>query len=301
MRHAEVAPAVAILGFGELGAVLAVALRDAGRPVPRAFSRPKSTPAESEAVRRWVESSGARAVATLQEALDGAGLVLVCVPGSASRAIAARASAALRPGALWVDLASASPEDKEAASRDIAAAGALYVDAAVLGAVAASGARVPILAAGSGAAGFAAAGAGFGLDITCIDAPAGAAARVKLLRSVYMKGRDALVAEMLLGARHHGLERFVAESIRGPGEEVRFPALADRVLSSLALHAGRRAEELGASASLLRASGIEAAATEGAERRLRLLGQLVLVERFRGAQLNDAAGVLDVLERAASR
>jgi len=292
---------VAIVGFGELGEALARALRDAGRPAPRAFSRPRAARWDADALRRRMEAAGAEPAATLESALAGTELVLVCVPGSASREIAERARVALAPGALYADLASASGEDKEAAGELIAGAGARYVDAAVLGAVAAAGARVPILAAGAGAASFAEAGARFGLAVKPLEAPAGAAARVKLLRSVYLKGRDALIAEMLLAARRHGVEQVVADSIQGPGEEVPFPALADRVLTSLALHAERRADELRASVALLRASGVEAAVTGGAVLRLQLLAEVGLAKRFGGLRPSDAAQVLDELERRSGR
>ena len=292
--------AVAIVGFGELGEALARALSAAGRPAPRAFSRPRAAPAKADALRRRMEAAGAEPTATLELALAGVDLVLVCVPGCASREVADRARAALAPGALYADLATAPAEDKEAAAEVVAAADARYVDAAVLGAVAAAGARVPILASGHGAAAFAEVGAGFGLAVTPLQAPAGAAARVKLLRSVYLKGRDALIAEMLLAARRHGVEQAVADSIQGPGEEVPFPALADRVLTSLAVHAERRAEELRASAALLHASGVEAAATAGAALRLQLFAEAGLAERF-GGRPSDAAQVLDELERRSSR
>lgn len=292
---------VAIIGFGELGAALARALRGANRPTVRVFSRPRSAPADADALRRRIEAAGAELAATLQSALEDAELVLVCVPGPVSREIAEEARAHVAPDALYADMASASGEDKEAAAAVIATAGARYVDAAVLGAVAVAGARVPILAAGTGAADFAEIGAGFGLAVAAFEAPAGAAARVKLLRSVYLKGRDALIAEMLLAARRHGVEQLVAESISGPGEEVAFPALADRVLASLALHADRRADELQAAAALLRASDVEAAATEGAVRRLRLLAELGLAERFAGTRPTGAAQVLDELERRSGR
>jgi len=52
-----------------------------------------------------------------------------------------------------------------------------------------------------------------------------------------MKGRDALILEMMLAARRYGLEDRVAESIKGPGETVPFTALAERVLCALAVHA----------------------------------------------------------------
>jgi 3-hydroxyisobutyrate dehydrogenase-like beta-hydroxyacid dehydrogenase len=231
--------------------------------------------------------------AGLEEAVDGAQAVLACVPGEASLAVAERAAPALAPGAVYADLATATPDTKRRAA---AAVGDGYVDAAVLGAVAASGASVPILAAGPGAR--ALEKLDLGLVLTVVDGPAGAAARVKLLRSVYLKGRDALVAEMMTAARRHGLDDTVAGSIAGPGEEVSFTELADRVLRSLALHADRRAGELEASVELLEADG-PAPAARGAATSLRALAALGLRDSFGGHRPASGAEVLDRIRRSA--
>lgn len=288
-------PRLAFVGFGELASALATRVRATGATAPVAFTRPRSVPDEAEAVRARMRDAGVRPTETIAEAVASATVVLSCVPASAAADVAVAAARELRPDALYVDLASSAPEDKERAAEVVAAAGGRYVDAAVLGTVAASGGSVPILAAGDGASAFRDVATRLGLSLTAIEAPAGAAARIKLLRSVYMKGRDALVAEMVLAARAHGLENEVPRTIAGPGEEVPFPALVERILPSLAVHAGRRADELEAAAALVHAAGVDPAATAGAVRRLRLLAGLR--ETFAQARPGTASEVLEALER----
>jgi 3-hydroxyisobutyrate dehydrogenase-like beta-hydroxyacid dehydrogenase len=288
------------IGFGELASALAAAFADARLGPTLVFSRPRPDPAGAAALRARVEASGAQLVPTLAEAVARADLVLACVPSSAASTVAAEAATVLAPGAVYADLTSAAPEVKERAAHQITRVDGRYADAAVLGAVAASGAQVPIAAAGEGAEAFRGLVAPAGIAVTVLEAPAGAAARLKLLRSVYLKGRDALVAEMMLGARRHGLEQMVAASIAGPGEEVPFTDLAERILRSLALHAGRRADELEASAAVLEAGDVEPAATRGAAERLRRLGALGLRESFDGRRPDSGADVLDRIERIAA-
>jgi 3-hydroxyisobutyrate dehydrogenase-like beta-hydroxyacid dehydrogenase len=256
-------PLVAVVGFGELGEALVRTVAAGQDGVPVAPGR--DAPADV-AWRERVATAGGRP-AGWREAIGGADLVLVCVPGTACVEVAERAAPLLRQGTVWADLSTAAPEAKEAAARAVAPA--RYADVAVLGTAVASGGQVPLLASGEGANELAGAATALGLVVEAFSGPPGAAARVKLLRSVYMKGRDALVAEMMAAARAHGLDGVVAGSIRGPGEEVAFPELSARILSSLERHAARRADELAAAADLLRATGVEPVATEGAERRLR--------------------------------
>jgi 3-hydroxyisobutyrate dehydrogenase-like beta-hydroxyacid dehydrogenase len=264
---------VALIGFGELGGVLGAALEGAGGHELRVWSRSR--------------------LGSLEEAVTGADLVISAVPGSASEEIADRVIRLLGRGACFADLTAAAPDPKERAARTAAARGVLYADGAVLGTVAASGHEVPIAAAGSGAEQLRDLTAGAGMSVEAIGGEAGRAAQLKLIRSVYMKGRDALVLEMMVAARRHGLEDEVARSIAGPGEGVPFTQLAERVLRALAIHADRRADELDASAALLREVGVEPLVTEASSERLRRLAALGLRERLGGERPADGRTTLD--------
>lgn len=292
----------ALIGLGELGTALARGLSGGGRHTIAAVVRtPRGLETTERLEARLAEAGTERAI-SLERAVRGAAAVLAAVPAAASSQVAEACRPHLAAGALYVDLATARPEAKETAARALARHGARYVDAAVLGTAAASGFAVPILASGAGAAAFRDLVAPDGLRVRAIDAPPGAATRVKLLRSVYMKGRDALVLEMLLAARHHGLDEAVVETIAGPGEEVPFPALAERIVTALAIHAERRADELTSSAELLRAAAVDPVVTEAGAERLRRLAALGLREAFHGERPARTGEVLAEVEaRSASR
>jgi len=287
---------VAFLGFGELGSALAHALRERGGLSVRAWSRVPADERADEALGARLQSSGTERVGSIEEAAAGAAAVLAVVPGAAAEELAQRCAPHLDRQAVYADLSAASPAVKVAAAERVAARGALYADVAVLGTVAASGAAVPLLASGPGVEGFRALMEPAGLRVTALEAPAGDATLVKLLRSVYMKGRDALVLEMMIAARSHGLERVVAESIAGPGEEVAFPALAERILSALAVHAERRADELRSAGAVVRESGVEPLVTEAGAERLARLAAVGLRGRFAGERPAAADEVLAALE-----
>ncbi|MEA2123311.1 MAG: hypothetical protein QOI80_93 [Solirubrobacteraceae bacterium] len=266
---------VAFIGFGELGASLGAAFSAAGHDV-RAWTR-----------------AGASGVETLDAAVAGAELVVSAVPGAASADVARDVIPLMAAGACFVDMTAAAPASKEGAARAAAERGVLYADAAVLGTVATSGAAVPIAAAGTGAEALRELATPAGLVIDIIGGEAGQAARLKLIRSVYMKGRDALVLEMMVAARRLGLEDEVAESIAGPGEQVPFPEPSERVLRALAIHAGRRAEELESSADVLREAGVDPIVTTAGSERLRRLAQLGLRERLGGVRPSEGSTTLD--------
>jgi 3-hydroxyisobutyrate dehydrogenase-like beta-hydroxyacid dehydrogenase len=289
-------PDFAFIGFGELGSSLAEGLGRSGAHRLRAYAPRRSQPSAAKQLEARLRRAGVRRSDSLQEVVAGATAVHSVVPARACREVAERSASALAAGAYYVDLSAAPVSEKEAAAELIARAGALYVDAAVLGTVAASGFEVPIVASGPGASGWQALVDPEGLVVEVIDAPAGHATLLKLLRSVYMKGRDALIVEMMLAARRYGLEDRVAASIQGPGEAVSFPALAERVLCALAVHAGRRADELLASSDVVTAAGIEPVMTHAGSEVLRNLARLDLRERFDGERPSSGKEVLALID-----
>lgn len=287
---------LALIGFGELGSALAGQLARSGAHEVRVLVRPRADPGDDEALGRRIEQVGARRCDSPEQALAGARAVLSAVPAREAGEVLARCAPLLERGACYVDLSSAPVAQKQTGAELLAATGALYVDGAVLGAVAASGAQAPILLSGPGAPVLLELAGQEGLALEVLDAPAGGATLVKLLRSVYMKGRDALVLEMMLAARRYGLERVVARSIGGPGEQVPFSALAERVLCSLALHAERRAEELRASGEVVRAAGVQPRVTLAGAQVLDELGALGLRERFGGERPSAGEEVLRAID-----
>ncbi len=295
----------AFIGFGELGSSLAEGLAHSGAHRLRAYAPERSQPvAAAVVVEDRLRRSGVSRCASLQETVADASVVLSVVPASASRSVVERCAALLDPGAYYVDLAPAPLVDKQAGAALVAQAGALYVDAAVLGTVAVSGFEVPILASGPGALGWQTLVNPEGLMVEAVDAPAGHATLLKLLRSVYMKGRDALIVEMMLAARHYGLEDRILESIQGPGEQVPFAALAERVLCALAVHAERRAEELLASSEVVRAAGIDPLSTRASAEVLHRLAALELRDAFarqRPSRGEDVLAMIDALSEPHSK
>jgi 3-hydroxyisobutyrate dehydrogenase len=291
-------PKVCVIGFGELGSTLALGLAAAGVPDVRVLVRPRPE-AEARELAGRIRATGAQPHDEAAAALTGVPVALNAVPAAAAAEVSRQSAEWLEPGALFVDLSAGGPDRKAAAAELVGRHDGRYVDAAVLGTVVASGFGVPMLASGPGADAWATIGRSLGMRVDVLDGPAGAASTVKLLRSVYMKGRDALVAETLLAARRYGLEAELLPTIAGPGEEVSFPELAERVLSSLALHAARRADELDGSADLLRAVGVEPLATVGASRRLRSIAGLRLRDEFSGQRPRELTTVLDAIDRLA--
>lgn len=293
---------VAFIGFGELGAALARRLGGSGAHEMRAWTRarPDLNATALAARTERIRAAGVEPIAALEDALRGADAVLSVVSGTSSREVSERSAGLLDDGALYVDLTAAAVTDKEAGAEAVERSGGQYVDGAVLGTVAVPDATIPIVASGDGARELQQLASCEGISIEALDGPAGRATQLKLLRSVYMKGRDALVVETLLAARRCGLEERLVASIEGPGERVSFADLSDRVLRSLAVHAGRRAEELDSSADVVRETGIDPLLAPAAAETLRRVAEAGVREAFGGERPESGAEVLALLDERLS-
>jgi len=222
---------IAILGLGEAGRIYARGLRDAGARVRGYDLSPDARPAGVERAR------------TVAEAAAGTEVVLSLVGAHAAADVAAAALPALDGTTVYADLNTASPEVKQSIGALAAAHGVPMADVAVLAPVPRAGHRTELLASGPGAALLAERLDPLQVPITTLDAEVGEAARLKLLRSVFMKGLAALVVEGDAAARAVGAATWLREQMAhelGPDGA----ALLDRLIDGTRQHARRRRDEV---------------------------------------------------------
>jgi hypothetical protein len=91
------------------------------------------------------------------------------------------------------------------------------------------------------------------MPVEVLDGEPGAAAGLKLLRSVFMKGLAASVLESVEGAKRGGAEDWLRAEIAG----VIGAPLLERLLSGSVTHAARRRDEMDAAAAHLEHLGVE--------------------------------------------
>lgn len=253
--------AISLIGFGEAGATFA---RAAGwESAALAYDI-------APARRAAMVEAGVVACATAADALGDAALALSLVTADAALAAAQDYAALLRPGALWCDMNSVAPETKRAAAAAIQAAGGRYVDVAVLAPVNPARMNVPLLVAGPDAAEAAAAlgAAGFA-SVRVVGDEIGRASAIKMIRSVMVKGIEALTAEMMLAATAAGVADEVLASLDASEKAQGWATRAAYNLERMTTHGARRAAEMEESARTLEALGVEPVMTSGTVRRQR--------------------------------
>jgi 3-hydroxyisobutyrate dehydrogenase-like beta-hydroxyacid dehydrogenase len=258
---------VAVIGFGEAG----IAFAGAWRADARAFDIKTDDPATAAAKRADYARAGIEGTDTLAAALAGAELIVSVVTADQALAAAEAATKAIAPGALYCDFNSVAPQTKQEAARLIEAAGGLYADVAVMAPVHPAGLAVPLLVSGADAC---AALSALGFSPRRIDGPVGRASTIKMLRSVVVKGIEALTAECFLAARKAGVADEVAASLDASWPGTDWAAKADYNLGRMRAHGLRRAAEMEEAAATLEDLGVDsdmARATARVQRRLGMI------------------------------
>ncbi|MBI5132947.1 MAG: NAD(P)-dependent oxidoreductase [Rhodopseudomonas palustris] len=258
----------ALIGLGEVGTCFAAELLAQGVAL-RVGSRP------SERARTSAERLGLTLETDPASAVRDADVVLLTVTGDGLRDVVQRIAPALRPTAIVADLTAADPPQVIAAAKLLGANCARFVDVAIMGAVSLHGIRTPLLAAGDMAAEFAAAMNAFGFAVSArAESQVGDASRLKLLRSLFTKGLDALVIESMLAAAALGLEADLIDLLsdydqRPMREHIRM------YLRTHPPHAARRLVEMQAAELQLKALNLPSVVTRAAIERYRRTAELV--------------------------
>jgi 3-hydroxyisobutyrate dehydrogenase-like beta-hydroxyacid dehydrogenase len=209
-------------------------------------------------------------------AVAGADIVLSLVTADQALAAASEATAHLRAGALYCDCNSVAPATKRAAAKLIEAAGGRYIDVAVMAPVRPAALGVPLLLAGAAAQAAREALTELGFsNLHVVGDEVGRASAIKMIRSVMIKGIEALTAEMMLAAEAAGVTEEVLASLDASERQLPWCNRAAYNLERMRSHGLRRAAEMEEVAKTLQSMGVEPVMSRGTIRRQREMAELV--------------------------
>ncbi|WP_022683820.1 NAD(P)-dependent oxidoreductase [Sphingobium bisphenolivorans] len=264
---------VGLIGFGEAGSTFALAGEWGERA--HVFDRKTGNGPERDAMLAAYKAAHVLGARFLDDALSGVNLILSLVTADQALAVAEVAAEHVPAGAIYCDMNSVAPQTKQAAAELIEAAGGHYVDVAVMAPVNPARLSVPLLLSGGAADEAAARLAALGFVKTrVVGSAVGRASSVKMIRSVMVKGLEALTAECVLAAEAAGVREEVLTSLDASEKAQDWAARADYNLDRMLVHGLRRAAEMEEVVKTLEGLGTGAAMTRGTVERQRAMGEL---------------------------
>ena len=271
---------IALLGFGEAGSAIARGLCAEGGwrgPVRPGDNAPRRVIAIDTALDRDARGSALGKEArrldvaiqgSYTEALGEADLVICAVQGEHALEAAEAAAPLLRKGAHYLDLCTVTGKMSDEDRALIEAAGGRYIDIAVMGGFFKHGIKAPMLVAGEDVEAAVAWMNASGFDAKVLGPKPGSASSVKMIRSVLIKGVEALGVEAYVTAERQGILEEVMGCM-GDVDKVGFANFVGTLVQTHTVHAYRRWEEMGLVGKTLRETGVDPLMTETTERSLR--------------------------------
>jgi 3-hydroxyisobutyrate dehydrogenase-like beta-hydroxyacid dehydrogenase len=242
---------VGLVGYGEVGRILAEDLRSQGVAVGAHDTRQGDA-----ALRRHAREQGVRLADTHAELAARSDLVVSAVTASQAVAVAVACAASMRPGAFFLDLNSASPGAKRSAAEAVNATGGRYVEGAVMTSVPPHRLKVPLLLGGPDAAALEPALNALGFAARVASGTLGVASATKMCRSVMIKGLEAMVIESFTAARHHGVEDALIASLHETFPGIDWERQAAYFFQRVIEHGRRRSEEMREVAETVQEAGL---------------------------------------------
>jgi 3-hydroxyisobutyrate dehydrogenase-like beta-hydroxyacid dehydrogenase len=258
---------IALIGYGEVGRILAEDLRAHGVTVS-AFDRQfVANERGADAMRDHAQRHGVRLGASHADAVRDAPLVISAVTASQAVAVAEACAPALARAAFFLDFNSASPGAKVRAARCVDATGGRYVEGAVMTAVPPYRIKVPLLLGGPHAPALLPLLSDLGFAATVHSERLGVASATKMCRSVMIKGLEAMVIEAFTTARHYGVEDAVIASLRETFPSIDWERQGAYFFQRVIEHGRRRSEEVREVAVTVQEAGLEPWSASGTAQR----------------------------------
>ncbi len=290
-------PRISFIGFGEAGQAIASGLRDSGIEQVAAWDIlfPESA---GERLKATGEKFGVRLAASAADAVAETDMVISAVTAASSYQAAQSVAPHLKGNPYYLDINSVSPGRKQETAK-LLADRARYVDVAVVAPIHPARHKTPLLIAGPHAKAVSPLLQELEMTLSIVPGEVGKAAAIKMIRSVMIKGIEALTLECFLAASRAGLLDEVTLSLKNNFPSLDWNKIAAYNLERMASHGERRAAEMEESAVTLRELGLDPLMVKATVARQREMGAIGKQETVR-ATLNDGrAAILDAISAAA--
>ena len=292
-------PRISFIGFGEAGQAIASGLRETGIERVAAWDIlfPEQT---GKKLKEAAESLGVRVASSARNAVRETDMIISAVTAASSVDAARAVASDLIGNPYYLDINSVSPGRKQETA-GLLGERARYVDVAVIAAIHPARHRTPLLLSGPHAEGISPLLHEMDMQFSVVGPEVGSAAAIKMIRSVMIKGMEALTLECFLAAARAGVLEEVTVSLKNNYPSLDWAKIADYNLERMASHGERRAAEMEESAATLRELGLDPLMVESTVKRQREMGAIGKKESVRETLKSGRAEILRAINSVSER
>jgi 3-hydroxyisobutyrate dehydrogenase-like beta-hydroxyacid dehydrogenase len=291
-------PHLCFIGFGEAGQAIAGGLRETGIESIAVWDIlfPQN---EGARLKQAGKDIGARLATSAEDAVRGSDVIVSAVTAASSLEAAKSVEPHLSGNPYFLDINSVSP-GRKLETEKLLASKARYVDVAILAPIHPARHQTPVLLAGPHAETV------MPLLIDELEMrgviagnETGAAAALKMIRSVMIKGIEALTMECFVAAKRAGIVDEVAASLKNNYPTLDWNKVIEYNLERMASHGVRRADEMDQVADTLRELGLDPLMASATATRQREMGRIGKEPAVRKTLKEGRAAMLEAISTAA--
>ncbi|KFA97421.1 DUF1932 domain-containing protein [Vibrio sp. ER1A] len=270
---------IAFIGFGEAAKSFISAWNNKAPEIMNAFDIKTNSSLTRETKLLEYIDYGVQGTFRAQEAIRGAQVVFSLVTADQAETAIKDIIPSLGHKQLVLDCNSCSPQTKKELARLTEQQGSNYVDVAIMAPVLHSAPAIPVNLSGPKAKQAASYLTSLGFKTQVISERVGDASSIKMLRSILVKGFEALTTECLVAARKSGVEKQVLKSLSDTYPDLPLAKLSRYHMERMLNHGERRHSELKEVEALLKDLKIDHSMVTGAMNWHQMLGAMPIEEQ----------------------
>jgi 3-hydroxyisobutyrate dehydrogenase-like beta-hydroxyacid dehydrogenase len=271
---------IALIGFGEAGQAFVEGWHKAGY-AGEIFAFDIKTLSKSQSIvdakMADYEKFNVTGCKSAKEAVAVGAAVFSLVTADKAFEAASEAAKFVRKSTFFFDCNSCAPGSKRKSAALIEAAGGRYVDTAVMAPVHPKLHQTPLLIAGPHSIDAVSyLNNILAMSSTRVEGDVGAASSIKMIRSVIMKGLEAVILESVLAGRRAGVDDIVLDSMEQTYPGFGWKKRAAYMMERAATHGIRRSAEMREVANTVRELGFSGSMSDAAADWEQMIGELRL-------------------------
>ena len=235
---------VAFIGFGEAASAFVQGWGSARPKIISAFDIKTESSIHRDEKLSDYDAAGVTGNMSLEKTLLDADVIFSLVTADRAGVAARTAAPFVKTGQYFFDCNSCSPDTKKASAAVIENAGGHYVDVAIMAPVYPALHQTPLLISGTHMDEALELLDCLEMKASIVEGDVGASSSIKMIRSIMIKGLEALNAECLLAARKAGVDQTILASLDSSFPEFEWQTKSAYMLERMMVHGRRRAAEM---------------------------------------------------------
>jgi 3-hydroxyisobutyrate dehydrogenase-like beta-hydroxyacid dehydrogenase len=284
------------IGFGEAAFGITTGLKSEGFKHITSYDKAYQQPPQSKIITERAKTAEIELLPSIEKALEVSNMVISATSASEAVNVANAAAPFLRKDHIFVDVNAACPDTIIEVSDILKKSDCIFVDVAMMADVKSNRHKVPMFVSGPGAERFEALMSPFGMNIKIVGEAPGQASAVKMVRSVFSKGVEALLMETFTAANNYGIVDLMMENLSQSMDSTPFEKRTNVLLGKTAIHSARRIHEMEDVIKTLKSLGVDPIMSRATLENFIRIDRLGLNDYFSGEPPRDYKQVLEAIE-----